>query len=244
MVSSGILRDISGSLIPSDAWMNEGDRRRIHSVIVGGSGRTLVDSATGEHIGEVDRRGEVHGRLFTGTHDSIVHAADDSHVYLMTGSRSSQKNVVLPGSRGRGTGVSRRLAWALAALNGHNPRRWRLEGEVLRTWGGADYNRLLAVLMKAAGLVSSPVSDAFSIRGVHSGGLSVQRARSLAVAAQENGTKNVTRYSGFREQTPYFKSLGSDLQRKEQWRAVPWRGFMEWIDECDEGSDMDLLDWV
>ena len=98
--------------------------------------------------------------------------------------------------------------------------------------------------MKAAGLASSPVSDAFSVRGVHSGSLSVQRALSLAVAAQADGMKNVTRYSGFREQTPYFKSLGSDLQREEQWRAVPWRGFMEWIDECDEGSDVDSLDEV
>ena len=74
----------------------------------------------------------------------------------------------LPATRGR-RGLGRRIVWALGEIAGHDSRLWELDGDRLTTWGGAEYNQLLAAILKLAGITDQASGDEYGISGIPDG---------------------------------------------------------------------------
>lgn len=234
MVEGGVLRDVRGALVPSDVWMDEGDQRRIHSVIVGGSGLPLVDLQSGEIIGSADRATGIEGAIYAGSQLKAIHASDRAGVYLGGSVRGPARPLAkLPSARGRMRGISRQLAWAMAELASQDPRVWVTDGQRVTTWGGAQYNRFLAALLSMSGehgIVKSDakgVSVTSTVRPIVPG-----YARRLALEAFAGNRIPLKVAASFREPTPYFSHLSRSLQNQEVQAALPRGGFLQWIDEC------------
>jgi ATP-dependent Lhr-like helicase len=135
VLATGVLRDVHGALVPNDDWMDVGDQRRIHSVIVGGGGVPIYDMHSGETIG-VANGNVASGMIFTGTRMQTAAAQDGSGVYVETRQTNKGSRLAkLPMSYGRRRGQSRQLVWALAAIGGHDPRAWVRQGSSIVTWG-------------------------------------------------------------------------------------------------------------
>jgi ATP-dependent Lhr-like helicase len=66
MLETGALIRGRGVVVPSDDLIEEADERRIHSVIVGGSGLPVLDARTGEVLTQVSDRGQAGGLMFVG----------------------------------------------------------------------------------------------------------------------------------------------------------------------------------
>lgn len=234
MLATGVLHQVRGALIPSDEWMDQGDSRHIHSVIVGGSGLPLIDLRSGEIIGSADRATTVEGMIYAGSQLTAIRVSDRSGVYLEGPRGTSTRNLaMLPSTRGRKHGLSRQLVWALAELSGQNPRIWARDGNRLITWGGTQYNRLLAAVLAIADEHQGLKSDAHSISGIKgSPPIGPQHVRQLAleIFASERIPPKVA--TAFREPTAYLSSLSRSLQNQEARMSVPQAGFIRWLDEC------------
>ena len=118
MLTTGSLREVRGALIPSDELMDEGDARRIHTVLSGSSGMTLIDSISGEAVAHgLDR--QIHdGVVFIGgrRRTAIVSLTGEVHLSSVS-SASSTPLSRLPSTRGK-RGLSRCLVWGFAELFG------------------------------------------------------------------------------------------------------------------------------
>ena len=122
MVTSGVLRQVRGALLPSDEWCDYGDARKLHSVLLGGAGVPLVDVQSGETIAEVSRGAAAQGALYVGGGLRVVHGADDRGVYVGTQHGAGASRLVrLPSVRGRFRGLSRQVVWSMARSEGHDP---------------------------------------------------------------------------------------------------------------------------
>lgn len=234
MVEVGVLRNIRGALIPSDQWMDEGDERRIHSVIIGGSGLPLVDVSSGETIGSAERATGIAGSIYAGSYLREVHASDGHGVYLGTSPKATSRGLAkLPSSWGRGRGISRQIAWAMAELSGRDPRIWVTEGGRVTTWGGSQYNSLLAALLSISGEYGAVESDANSISVSRmSRPISPTYAKELALASFSADLIPNKIAASFRDRTPYFVHLSRSLQNREAQASVPKEGFVRWLTEC------------
>lgn len=215
MLSTGVLFDNRGAILLSQNWQDHGDRRAIHSVIAGGAGVPLIDLATGEVIGDAGA-GSLRGTFYAGTRMTSVRAGDSDGVYVGPAGRSATGLAKLPGSRGRKRGTTRVLCWAMAELEGNNPRRWSVVGDKLTTWGGADYNLLLShVLGKALGL-DDLSSDPRAITGLGSGREVTPRiALEYAAKVRGSGMVPMKLASKFRDPSAFFKCLSPAMQRQE-----------------------------
>lgn len=234
MVESGVLRDIRGALIPSDEWMDEGDRRRLHSVIAGAPGLPLVDLRSGEVIGLAQRDSSMEGSLYAGSSLTSIRVSDQAGVYL-SGSRSRSTHLLakLPSARGRKKGLSRPLVWAMAELSGQDPKQWTRNGDRLVTWGGVQYNRLLSTILSISHGLKQVESDAFAIS--NASGLTFQDPQSILNLARQvlDGGQIPPRLAeAFRENTPQLRHLTRRLQNTEALRSVPWNGFLRWLNDC------------
>lgn len=234
MVETGVLRNIRGALIPADEWMDEGDRRRLHSVIAGDPGLPLIDLRSGEVIGLAQRDSRMEGSLFAGSRLTSIRVSDEAGVYLADSrSRSAHTLAKLPSVRGRKKGLSRPLVWAMAELSGQNPKQWAKQGPRLITWGGVQYNRLLSIILSISHGLTRLESDAFAVWDANL--LASQDPRSildLATQVFEGGRIPPKLAESFRENTPQLRHLTRRLQNVEALRSVPWSGFLKWLNDC------------
>jgi ATP-dependent Lhr-like helicase len=168
MVASGVLQQIGSALVPSQHWMDEGNQRRIHTVLAAPAGVPIIDLHSGETVGTAQRNSQATGRLFTGTRTREIKASDESGFYLSSSKHSHGALATLPIGR-RGTrGHPRRLVWALAELDGFDPHIWRYNQGTLTTWGGGDFNNLVKESLVALGYAQALTADSFSISGFSS----------------------------------------------------------------------------
>lgn len=139
----------------------------------------------------------------------------------------------LPSARGR-EGLPRRVVWAIAELRGENPRLWYRARGRLTTWGGLGYNRLLSIVLRQMGLGKKITADDYSVSGLPD--MEDISPAGVSVWAEElyRAGRIPTRDAAwFRQPSRYFSHLSSGLQATEVVNAVPLRGFLRWLDECE-----------
>lgn len=231
MLTTGILREIGGKLLPSDAWFDVADQRRTHTVISDQGGRPFVSLSSGDPLGLQGGVGEVRGQVFLGGQLQTIASSDSSGVYVRPArGRSSAGIVQLPSSRGSKWGLSRQLTWALARSSGRNPVEWRSGPGYLCTYGGVANNRLVSMLL-GVGAVKGIDIGPFSISGLPP--LGYVSPADLLARAQETSKaglpESFTRK--FREHTPYFEHLSPSMQQVESARSVPFESLCRWLRE-------------
>ena len=234
MVTSGVLRQMRGALLPSDEWCDYGDARKLHSVLVGSGGVPLVDVHSGETIAEVSRGAAAQGAFYAGGGLRVVHGVDDRGVYVGTQQGASTSKLVrLPSARGRFRGLSRQVVWSMARSEGHDPARWTRDGERLCTWGGAAYNLLLKGILVTTGQPKKLRHDDLGIDGLTEDvDVTPETVLRLARAMFQGGGVPDALARRFREPTQFVHALSPAMAREEARRSVPRRGFIEWLAEC------------
>lgn len=234
MLGTGILREVGETLVPSDEWMDIGDSRRIHSVISGTGGLPMIDVESGEILGMADRT-VTEGILYVGTRFRRAAGADSSGVYVETGPpRHPTPLAKLPASRRGIGGISRQLVWALADLQGINPRQWVRNGAQLHTWGGDQYNLLLCEVLRVSGIAGAFESNATAVEGIaDTRAIVPSYVRDIASKAFAEHRIRVTTAIKFRQSTSFLSRLGPELQKEEALASVPMNGFVRWLEECD-----------
>jgi hypothetical protein len=233
MVATGMLREIGDALVPNDEWMDLGDSRRIHSVITGGGGLPMIDVQSGETLGIVDQT-VTEGVLYVGTRFRQATGADSSGVYVeVTSPKRSTALAKLPSSRRGIGGLSRQLVWALAELEGINPRQWIRDGGQIQTWGGDQYNLLLCEVLRASGVGGTLESNGTAVEGLVDP-LAITPLSVAAMARAVFGERKIRVSTAikFRQPTSFLSRLGPELQKDEALASVPVDGFMRWLDEC------------
>jgi ATP-dependent Lhr-like helicase len=98
MLNTGLLTSVRGTLIPCDRLMDEGDRGRIHSVIVRRQGSAVLDLRTGETAIRDADRATAGGALFIDRSMRRLVVGSDGGAFL--GDRASRSQ---PLARVRGT---------------------------------------------------------------------------------------------------------------------------------------------
>ena len=235
MVTSGALRQIGNALVPSQYWMDQGDQRRIHTVLAATGGVPIIDLQSGETVGMAPRDAQASGKLFTGTRVREIRASDESGFYLGSSKVSQGRLAGLPTGRMRSLGLPRRLVWAHAELGGTDPRIWSYDQGVLTTWGGGVFNRLIKEVLLTLGYAQALVADSYAISGFCS--LPIESPADLGAlldqAIFERKLKPKTA-SAFREATAYYRHLGTRLQSEESYRSVPLNSCVRWLNECTQ----------
>jgi len=234
MLTTGALKNVGEALIPADELMDEGDARRIHSVISGSIGQNIIDTQSGEVVASSSNDQFREGKFFIGGRLRSAKRSNDGNIFL-TRERSSDVTQIakLPAVRGGRRGLSRRLVWASAELSGTDPSQWLIMDNHLRTWGGSDYNRLLKNILMNLKIAIDIKSNDFD--------LSSQNWDSIPNPGQiiiltENYLKNKKLPSDsmriFREPTRYLRRLSRTMQKIEENNSIPFRGLLKWLGEC------------
>lgn len=232
MLATEAIQNHRGALIPSAHWYDVGEARKIHSVIVGPSGLPLVDLATGEQIGAAGTGG-LRGRIFAGTRITAVRGSDDAGVYVSGAHGRPGALARLPGTRGRKTGVSRPVMWGLAESGRKDPRRWQRAADGVTTWGGADYNTLLAHVVGER-LGAAVTSDEYGLGALPSDAkITPATVLEWATEAKTRGPVPQKIARKFRAESAFFTSLSPELQRVEIQNSVPWDGLLAWLRSLD-----------
>lgn len=230
MLDTGCLQDVRGALIPSDRLLDEADAGRIHSVIAGQAGPSVLDFRTGD-VALRDADGSAGGALFLGGQMRKLKLGGDGKSYLgdvVTGHRGLAK---IQGSGGK-VATGRAVIRGLARQMGENPDRWRIDNTgKLITWGGETYNRLLAaVFLKETG--EELKADAFGVSGLTMDiPLSMEWVRSVAAKAEAANDLPVRLASKFAGSSKYISELSDRLKAEEYRRSVPWAPFRRWLNE-------------
>jgi ATP-dependent helicase Lhr and Lhr-like helicase len=234
MLNTGILKDIGGALVPDDQLMDEGDQRLIHTVIAGGGGPLLIDGKTGEIMGTASSTENKAGAIFMGGKYQKANIGTDGHTYLESLIKEDRFQLVrLPALRGK-WGLSRRLVWGMAELEGTNPHCWTMIGSRLITWGGARFNKLLVIILEHAYSLKGLISDDFGLDNVDPNKQmkpkEIQRLTNkfLATGGITAGTAQY-----FCEPSRYLSRLSPKLQEIEAINSVPFSSFLTWLEECE-----------
>jgi ATP-dependent Lhr-like helicase len=234
MLATGALCDIRGALVPSDAWMDEGDARRIHTNLIGGAGAPVVDERTGDPVLTQSGPGASGGLVYVGGEFRPArHGADGAE--FLAAPVPTRKNLALarlPSTRA-GYGSDRILVWAMARLQGIDPTWWVRSRDRLETLGGLAFNRLLAGLLDAAGLGTRMRAEMTVVIGLHPAAeVSLPVLRTLAAdeAALHRIPRSVARR--FLEPLRFHSALSMSLQAEEERGAIPLAGFRRWLEEC------------
>jgi ATP-dependent helicase Lhr and Lhr-like helicase len=234
MLDAGALRSIGDSLVPNDTLMDEGDSRRIHSVILDSGKMPMIDAITGDVAAFTDG-GTTTGRLFmTGSMKKLVTTASgDIHLEPLR-KKESLPLGRLPSIRGRG-GLSRKVVWAIAELKGMNPRQWLRDRTSLITWGGLTYNRFLATILKQRGLViRKPTITSSAIEGINEHAeINPEIVAQWIKTTWAEKQISVREVSHFCQGSKYLNQLAPELQNLERLNSVPYEGFIAWLGDCD-----------
>jgi len=233
MLTTGGLHAIGDALVPSDYFMDQGERRLIHTVIAGGGNVQITDGSSGEALFALPRRPVSPGLMFVrGEIKKIVVSAEG--VMSLERTRHNRDELVqLPTTRGK-RWLSRKVVWAIAELSGEDPRIWKYESGRITTWGG-EYNKLLVLLVK----INCPSphdkvnADEYSLKSLYAlPEITPKNVKDWASELEKNPGILPHDVSTFGDNSRYFQNLGVELQRKEVFRSIPFRGFIKWLDEC------------
>ncbi|MER8434208.1 DEAD/DEAH box helicase [Mesorhizobium caraganae] len=237
MVSTGALNRRRGIVFPNDALIEEGDERRIHSVIMGGSGLPVLDARTGEAMTQVSDRGQAGGRMFVGGGFRKLNDAREGPMHLE--SHSADRNArlaLLPKTRGA-RGLSRPVVWALARQRGLDPQSWTWRGGRWSTYGGGAFNSLLAAVLAHRFAPDIWRADDFGVDGPDPGALRpppLTLAEMLeathAAAADKNALTVVAKKSV--QPSRYRSRLSPGLQSVEAKASIPLPAFVRWLTAC------------
>jgi ATP-dependent helicase Lhr and Lhr-like helicase len=234
MLDSGAIRSISGNLVPNDALMDEGDCRRIHSIILDSGKIPMIDAMTGDVAAFTDGSTTA-GRLFMGgsLKKLVTTASGDTHLEPLHKGEGLPLSR-LPSIRGRG-GLSRKVVWAMAELKGMNPRQWLRDGVNLITWGGLTYNRFLVTILKQRGLVfGKPTITGLSIEGINEHTeINPEIVAQWINTAWRSKQIPIREMSHFCQGSKYMNQLTPELQNLERLNSVPYEGFIVWLGECE-----------
>jgi ATP-dependent Lhr-like helicase len=233
MVANGVLQQLGNALIPNQHWMDQGEQRRIHTVLAAPTGIPIIDLHSGETVGTALPGSQATGRLFTGTSVREISAVDQSGFYLAPSKQSHGVLAALPTGRRSSRGLPRRLVWALAELDGSDPHVWRYSQGILTTWGGGSFNQLLKAVLVGLGYAQSLSADSYTISGLAS--LPIQTPidfKAIIEKAVRERKVKLSAASLFREPTAYQRYLGTRLQTDDAYNAIPVDSCLEWLSMC------------
>jgi ATP-dependent Lhr-like helicase len=230
MISTGRLASVRGALIPCDRLMDEGDAGRIHTVIAGRSGSAVVDVRTGKTAMRDADESTAGGAVFhTGSMRRLT-VGSDGEVYLAGEAGRSHQLARIKGT-GPARPMSRSIVWGLAKQRGIDPTRWRVNGNVLLTWGGEVLNALLAALLTRAAPGQRFASSVEGVAGaVNAVDLSVDSIRELASQIEQEADLPVSVAEKFVGPSRFLSELSAPLAAEEKRWAIPWRSFHRWLD--------------
>jgi len=232
MLETASLENIQGALLLSRELTDQGERRQIHTTITGARTLNMVDSSSGETIISASGQGIAQGALFVGGKIKNVTSNVDGTISLESTRGKRLPLTSLPATRGK-RGLGRRIIWALAEVAGQEPFSWKYEGNRIITWGGADYNRLLTIILKIEGITSNAQPDEYGISGIPDGAdITPSQIFEWAQLIQQSGNLPTKEISQFCERSRYFSYLSSEMQEIEAQRSVPFQGFIKWLQEC------------
>lgn len=233
MLETGALLDIGGALVPSDQFVDLGEKRMIHSVIVGGGSFQIADGATGETLISSSHMPSGPGAIFVGGGLKKVVANSAGAMSLEKSEINRNMLLQLPAVGGK-RWLSRKVVWAIAELSGEDPRRWKYSKQAIVTWGG-EYNRLLALLIKLyAGIGNKKLNvDEYAIKSLFLLP-AISHRQVLAWAADLERKQSVPTRDllPFCEKSKFFHNLSPALQRKEAFFSIPFQGFRKWLSDC------------
>jgi hypothetical protein len=150
--------------------------------------------------------------------------------------RSRLRGTTLAKIRGTGSGPvqSRAIVRGLAYQADANPDRWQLGPYRLVTWGGERYNRLLAALLTRADPSLEFSATAFEVRGLLSHlPITLEWLRDLAEDAKQRNDLPISIAQKFAGGSRFINELSPDAQAQEKRSAVPWDGFLRWLETVE-----------
>jgi len=233
MIDTGTLRVIGDALLPSDHFMDLGEKRLIHSVIAGGSKIQVTDGLTGKSLITVSSGPIGDGMMFVGGMVRQLTANSTGEMILERAGKQSGRLVQLPAMKGQ-RWLCRKVVWEIAVLSGENPQRWKYLNNQIITWGG-EYNRFLALLIKINVAVphGNLKADEYSINSLyHLPRITPKEVAEWAAAFEESPNISMQEAQPFCAKSRFYKNLGMELQRREAIQSIPIRGFKKWLNEC------------
>jgi ATP-dependent Lhr-like helicase len=236
MLETGCLRDVRGALVPGDLYMDEADAGRVHTVIAGKPGGVVIDGRTGEAaIRDVDESVSG-GALFHGGRLRRVVAAPGGGVFL---GEDESRVPTLGRIRGSGAGVplSRTIVWSMGRQRGHDPARWQISEGSVTTWGGGQFNNLLAALFARQAMGAQFRATPETVEGpIHRLEFSLDAVREWANLAQLRNDLPAEVVERFANASRYLGQLSPRLALVEKRASVPWPPFLRWLGRI-EGID-------
>jgi ATP-dependent Lhr-like helicase len=239
MLMTGALENDRGALIPSTELMDQGENRKIHTTITGSANLTMVDGASGETLIAISAKGISPGALYVGGKIKQVVSNVDGSVSLEK-SKSGEPLTTLPATRGK-KGLSRNIIWAIAELEGYEPHKWIFQGDRLTTWGGADYNQLLALILELTINHKSIKADEYGITGITQG-FPISPQQLIPYTKEVVQAQNIPLEEArkFCDKSRFFKYLSREMKAAEAFRSIPFDGFLSWLQECNSLAGQDV----
>ena len=230
MIDTGCLSNSRGALIPSDHLMDEADAGRIHSVIAGQPSNLVLDSKTGDPAMRDAADPSWGDAVFVGgTMRRLVKGPDGTSFLGDTVSQSRPLARIL--AAGPGIPISRSVVWGLARQLGHDPTIWQLMGQEFRTWGGAQFNRLIATYFAQSASGASFTPSAIGVSGPLSlNEISVEAIREWACQAQRDDSLPLNIAGKFTNSSRFLNLLSNGLAAEEKRNSVPWSSFNRWLE--------------
>ena len=230
MFATGCLSNIRGALVPCDRLMDDADAGRIHTVITGRQGAAVVDIRTGKTAMHDADRTSAGGAIFLRGSLRRLLIGPEGGTFLGDEASRAQPLARIKGT-GPGLSMSRSIIWGLARQKGLDPTCWRLEGARLVTWGGEEFNTLLAALFAqqfpgrqfdvSPELLDGPVLEL---------DVSIGLVRELAIETERKGNLPLDVAAKFTNPSRFFGELSNDLAAVERRQSVPWAPFHRWLD--------------
>jgi ATP-dependent Lhr-like helicase len=237
MISTGALGWRRGVVFPNDDLIEEGDQRRIHSVILGGGGLPVLDARTGDVVTQVSDRGQAGGRMFVGGGFRQLSDAREGPMHLeQGGKRRGDRLALLPKTRGSRS-LSRPLVWALARRHGVDPQKWLWRGGRWTTHGGGAFNSLLAAILSSHFKPDLWRGDDFGVDGPDPGAvrpppLTLEELSAVTATLAADPTALGDIAGKFVQASRYRRLLGPELQAQEARLSLPLPAFLRWIGGC------------
>lgn len=229
MQDTGCLHNVNGALIPCDRLLDEADAGRIHTVIAGRPGATVVDFRTGDVALRDADEGTAGGAIFVGGSLRKLSVGPEGAAFLGDAAPPMQRLAKIKGSGG-GLGMGRAVVRGLARRLGEHPDWWRLDAGKLVTWGGETYNHLLRAVIarEAPGLAFE--ATAFGISGPMGRlPISLEWVRRVAAGAEAANDLPQRVTAKFVGASRYLSELSHDLAAQERRSSVPWVPFRRWL---------------
>ena len=229
MIETGCLGNSRGALIPSDRLMDEADAGRIHSVIAGQPGNLIIDSKTGDDALRNTVDSDWGDAVFVAGKMRKLTRGTDGTFFLDDTAAQSRPLARIPAA-GQAIPFSRIVVWGLARQLGHDPTIWKLMGQELKTWGGEQFNRLIAAHLAQSTSCSIFTPSAMGVSGpMYLDDISLDSIRDWASQTQQDNSLPLEIAGKFTNSSRFLNQLSNDLAAEEKRNSVPWSIFQRWL---------------